>query len=151
MNVSDALQTVRRLYIDSAPLIYYVEENPNYVALMDAVIQLLDIGTVMAFSSVILLPEVLSYPLKLKREDLEKAYREVLTGSPNFELMPVNHAIAERATELRAHHNLRTPDALHLATALEVQCDAFLTNDLGLKRVTELSILVLDELTLDSN
>lgn len=150
MKFSAALRAVSRLYIDAAPLIYYVEENLGYIARIDAVIQLVDRGTVMAFSSVILLPEVLSYPLKLQRADLEKAYRDALTGSPNFELIPVSRAIAERATELRARHNLRTPDALHVATALEVQCDAFLTNDLGLKRVTELSILVLDELTLDS-
>jgi hypothetical protein len=33
-----------------------------------------------------------------------------------------------------------------VAAALAAGCNAFLTNDLGLKRVTELPILVLDEL-----
>lgn len=41
---------------------------------------------------------------------------------------------------------LRTPDALQIAAALVAGCEAFLTNDAGLKRVTELRVLVLDEL-----
>ena len=61
----------------------------------------------------------------------------------NFTIVPVNIQIAERA----AH--LRTPDALQVATALDAGCDALLTNDLGLKRVAEMRVLVLDELELD--
>ena len=38
--------------------------------------------------------------------------------------------------------------ALHVAAAIDASCDAFLTNDLGIKRVTEIKILVLDELEL---
>ncbi len=38
------------------------------------------------------------------------------------------------------------PDALQVAVALEAGCEAFLTNDAALKRVTALRILVLDEL-----
>ena len=61
-------------------------------------------------------------------------------------LISVNKNIARRAAELRAKYNLKTPDALHVATALETHCQAFLTNDMGLKRITEIQILVLDEL-----
>jgi predicted nucleic acid-binding protein len=39
-------------------------------------------------------------------------------------------------------------DALQIAVALEAGCEAFLTNDRTLKRVTELRVLVLDELEL---
>ena len=60
--------------------------------------------------------------------------------------MPVNEAIAARAAHLRAIYNLRTPDALQVAAALDANCDAFLTNDRGLKRVEELKILFLDDL-----
>ena len=63
-------------------------------------------------------------------------------------LIPVTLPIAESAADLRARYNLRTPDALHVASALSSGCDAFLTNDAGLKRVQELPILVLDELEL---
>jgi predicted nucleic acid-binding protein len=49
---------------------------------------------------------------------------------------------------LRARYNLRTPDALQISAALETSCQAFLTNDTQLKRVTELRMLILDELEL---
>jgi hypothetical protein len=39
MRISDALIGVKRLYLDTAPLVYYVEENPIYVERMDAVIK----------------------------------------------------------------------------------------------------------------
>jgi predicted nucleic acid-binding protein len=48
-----------------------------------------------------------------------------------------------------APHNLRTPDALHVAAGIDARCDAFLTNDTGMKHVTEIAVLVLDELELD--
>ncbi|MFA0763852.1 MAG: hypothetical protein XFASWVDF_001578, partial [Candidatus Fervidibacter sp.] len=38
--------------------------------------------------------------------------------------------------------------ALQLATAIKAGCDAFLTNDATLKKVTELKVLVLSELQL---
>jgi hypothetical protein len=33
---------------------------------------------------------------------------------------------------------------------MDARCDAFLTNDAGIKRVTEITVLVLAELELDS-
>jgi predicted nucleic acid-binding protein len=51
-----------------------------------------------------------------------------------------------QAAELRAKYNLRTADALQVASALSVNCDTFLTNDKQLNRLTELRVLVLDDL-----
>jgi len=39
------------------------------------------------------------------------------------------------------------PDAPQIASALAAGSQAFLTNDASLKRVTEISILVLDEMS----
>ena len=61
---------------------------------------------------------------------------------------PIEWPTAQRAAELRAAYRLLTPDALQLTVALEAGCEALLTNDRTLKRVTELRVLVLDELEL---
>ena len=42
---------------------------------------------------------------------------------------PMHTATFDLATDLRARHGLKTPDALHLATALEQGCDEFWTRD----------------------
>jgi len=146
MKVFDALIGVQRLYIETAPLIYYLEENPTYVARMDTIVEYIETSSVEAISSVITLTEILNHPIRLGRTDLEQAYQSILLNTDTFRLLPVTVKIAQSAARLRAQYNLRTPDALHLATALESACDVLLTNDLGLKRIQEIRILILDEI-----
>lgn len=97
-------------------------------------------------SSVITLTEVLAQPLKLGNAGLTQKYRDILLNSTDFRLLSITTPIAESAASIRARYSLRTPDALHIATALESGCQAFLTNDKDVKRVAELAVLVLDEL-----
>jgi predicted nucleic acid-binding protein len=149
MKISDALIGVKLLCLDTAPLIYLVERFAAYLDKVRTIIERIDRGDIEGVSSVITLTEVLTLPLRLKKTSLEQEYRNILLESRYFDLIPVNLAIAERAADLRARYNLKTPDALQVATAIETGCDAFLTNDTGVKRVTELRILVLDELELD--
>ena len=146
MKVWEALIGVTLLGIDTAPFIYFVEQHPTYLNLMREVLKLVDGGTILACSSVITLTELLTMPLRSGNFNLANEYRRLLYYSRNFRLIPVSVTIAERAALIRAQHNFRTPDAIQIATALHCGCDAFLTNDVKLKRVTELRVLVLDEL-----
>lgn len=50
------------------------------------------------------------------------------------------------ASDLRAKYAIRTPDALQIAAGLSLGATGFLTNDGRLKRVTELEVLLLDEI-----
>jgi predicted nucleic acid-binding protein len=150
VKISKALSGVTRLYIEAAPLIYYVEEHPKYIDLMEAIIDLVEDTPIDVVSSVISLTEVLNQPIRKGRLDLEQAYRDILITNDRFQLLPVSQTIAESAARLRAHYNMRTPNALHVATALDALCDGFLTNDNGLKRVTAINILVLDDLERDT-
>ena len=149
MKISDALEGIQRLYTEAAPLIYYVEEHPKYVAKMDAIIKAIEDRPIEAVSSVITLTEVLTRPVKLGNTRLEREYRDILLHSGGFRLLTITARIAESAAALRARYNLRTPDALHVAAGIDARCDAVLTNDTGIKRVTEIAVLVLDELELD--
>ena len=103
-------------------------------------------NSIQMICSVMTLTEILPRPIKLGQLQLVKDYREILLNSTEFKLIPVMEKIAESAAQLRATYNLKTPDALHVATAIESGCRAFLTNDLGIKRVTGIRVLVLDEL-----
>jgi predicted nucleic acid-binding protein len=150
VNIGDALAGIQRLYTETAPLIYYVEENPTYLAKMNAIIEAIEDNPIEAISSVITLTEVLTHPLRLGHARLVREYRDILLNSKEFRLLPITPRIAESAADLRARYNLRTPDALHVASSIDARCNAFLTNDVGIKRVTEISVLVLDELELTS-
>jgi len=108
-------------------------------------------GRIEAITSVIVLTEVLTKPLKVGDKVVEQAYRRLLQNTQHITLKPVTDSIAERAADLRQRYNLKTPDALHLATAIDQACEAFLTNDLTLRRVTELRVLVLDDLEIEQS
>jgi predicted nucleic acid-binding protein len=94
------------------------------------------------------LTEVLVLPIQKGQPGLQMAYTDLLLKSTNFYLEPIGALIAARAARVRASYHLRTPDALQVATAMEQGCQAFLTNDRAFLRVSELRVLLLDDLTL---
>lgn len=149
MKISDALKGVQQLGVETSPYIYYVENHPGYADKVDAVFRLTEAGAIGLTTSVITLTETLVKPIQAGDQSLVAAYRELLSETEFIRLIPITSELAEKAAHLRARYNLRTPDAIHLVTAIEAGCEAFLTNDLALKRVTELRVLVLDELILD--
>lgn len=148
MHLHDALQGITVLGFDTAPLIYLVERHPAYVDIMREVVRRIDTGAIAGYSSVVTLTEVLTLPKRLGNTVVERAYRDVLLHSRHFTLRSIDEAMAEQAAALRAQYTLRTPDALQIATALHTGCQGFLTNDIALKRVSSLRVLVLNELVL---
>lgn len=148
IKLDDALSGIRLLGLDTAPIIYFVEAHPHYDARVTAVFQRISDGVLQANPSVITLSEVLVQPLLQGQALLVQQYRDLLLHSANFQMLPIDATLAEQAADLRARYRLRTPDALQVATAVAAGCQAFLTNDIALRRVTELRVLVLDELEL---
>lgn len=146
MSISSVIAGVDLLGIETAPFIYFVEQHPKYIERMRVVFQNVNQGATQVITSAITLTEVLVMPIEKGQEGYQREYRAMLLNTRSIKTIPVSVAIAEQAAELRAKYRLRTPDAIHVATALVSKCDAFLTNDVALKRVTELKILVLDEL-----
>lgn len=71
------------------------------------------------------------------------ALYDVFFAGPEVELREVTEAAVEKATEIRARLNLRTPDAIHLATAILAGVSAFLTGDRNLARCTEVPVEIL--------
>lgn len=151
MPLREALAGVTSLAFDTSPFIYYIERHPAHVAVMRSIVQLVDSGTIRAYTSVITLTEVLTRPKQVGDARLEREYASLLLHSRNLTMVDIDSATAERAASLRADYRLRTPDALQVAAAIQYGCEAFLTNDTGLLRVTEVRVLLLDELTVQQS
>ncbi len=74
-----------------------------------------------------------------------KGIPPILTSFPNLEIAPLTPAIASLAARLRAQFGARTPDAIHLATAICHKAAGFITNDKGFQRMeSELNIWMMD-------
>lgn len=73
-------------------------------------------------------------------------YETLLNNIRNVQVVAVSTSIAQAASRIRAAYNLRTPDAIQIATAIEQGASFFITNDPIFKRVPGISIIVLDML-----
>jgi predicted nucleic acid-binding protein len=130
----------KAVYLDTALLIYYLEENPTYSNFLNLLFKKNEAGDFIFYTSVITLTEVLTLPVKLGKLELAKQYEFFLTSTQTLKLIRVNETIARLAAQLRADYAIRMPDAIHLATAIEIKADWFLTNDIALKKIKELNV-----------
>ncbi|ROZ76471.1 PIN domain-containing protein [Ramlibacter sp. WS9] len=124
--------------VDTAPLIYILEDHPTFAPLFDGLFEAAESGRLQIAVSTISLAEVLVGPLKQGLDALAKRYERAL-GS--FDLMPVTAEISVTAARLRASTGLRLPDALLAATALEIGAVALVTHDRDFSKLSGLKVL----------
>ena len=129
------------IYVDTAPVIYSAEINLDYWALLQPLWSKSQANEINIISSELLWLETLVFPLKNHNTALIEIYEDLFKD--DIQLIAINQSILRSAASLRAVTNLKTPDAIHAATALSAGCTLFLTNDGGLRKVPGLSVVVL--------
>ena len=134
-----------RLYLDTAPIIYAIEEHEVYWLHLQPIWTAFTAGEVQIVTSEISLLETLVHPIRNNDSALAASYDELLTGSEVL-LIPISTEILRAAAELRANHNLKTPDAIHAATAITSGCHHLIANDNGFSRLTSIDVVILDDL-----
>jgi predicted nucleic acid-binding protein len=144
--IAPFLERQRKIALDTSVFIYAVEENPMYVDLVRPVLVWIESSRGLASTSTITMLELLVQPYRLADLDRVNEFYALLTTYPHLEWVAPSLAIADRAARLRTEHNIRTPDALQAATALERGATGFVTNDPAFKRVEGIEVVVLDEL-----
>jgi predicted nucleic acid-binding protein len=132
--------------LDTTPLIYFTEENPTYIEVIDPFFKAVGSGELMVVTSIVTLLEVLVRPIRDGNLKLAQRYRDFLLNSHNVTTRFLSQGIAEEAARLRAFNNIRTPDSIQLATAIFGGASFFLTNDTRLPSLPNLKTLVLDDL-----
>ncbi|MCL4872321.1 MAG: PIN domain-containing protein [Anaerolineae bacterium] len=133
------------IYLDTSPIIYAVEKIPPYDQLLQPLWKPRQAAPPYFIGSELLLLETLVKPVQAGDELLQTAFRHFLYAH-ELQLIPISVAILETAVQLRATAKLKTPDAIHAATALRAGCDTFITNDPIFRRIPNLSVIILDEL-----
>lgn len=142
------LITGKLVAFDTAPLIYYIEEHPDYLPLADELFDAFENGVARGMTSVLTLHEVLVKPLRDGQPDLADRYCEVLTNSANVTIHAIDLSICETAARMRGKYAwLRAPDALQIGTAIGYRADVIVTNDERWSRLTEIEVGVFRELT----
>ncbi|MCX5895968.1 MAG: PIN domain-containing protein [Proteobacteria bacterium] len=140
------LDKINTIFVDTAPIIYFIEAHPQFGPLVKEVVNAVQSGKLRAFSSVLTLAEVLPKPIAAGDEKLAKTFAEFLKHGRNFSLVEISSNLAESAGKLRGQYSfLRTIDAVQFAVAIDLGVDAFLTNDKKLKRVKGIDVIVLND------
>jgi predicted nucleic acid-binding protein len=142
--LGDKLHAARAVGLDSTIFIYYFEEHPRYQVLCTEAFDLMEAGAIQTVTSVITFIEVLTQPLAKGEQELCSRYEQYLRFGPSLTLRSLDPDLALRAAQLRARYQIRTPDAIQLAAAIEFGARLFLTNDDRLHKVTELEVIVLE-------
>lgn len=138
-----ALPPAGRVYLDANPIIYAVEQIAPYAALLSPLWTAARNGQVSLVTSELSWMETRVKPLRDGDTVLDTLFRDFLTAR-ELQLLPVTRGVWEEAARLRAALNLKTPDALHAAGALEAGCAMFLTNDPAFGRVPGLPVSLLN-------
>jgi predicted nucleic acid-binding protein len=133
------------VYIDANAVIYAVEKIEPYASLLDPLWAASGAGQVSIVTSELTWLETLAKPIRNDNAPLERLFRAFLTAR-DLTMVPATRDLWEHAARLRTL-GLKTPDALHAATALATTCALFLTNDPIFHRVPGLPVTVLSAVT----
>jgi len=132
-----------RVYLDASTIIYLVEaESPFHAAATQSVARFRNDPESQLVTSRLSCLECRTKPIREADVDLVAKY-DAFFRQRRLVVVEVTAAIIERATLLRARDRFKTPDAIHIATAIEEKADLFLTGDEDLKRCSELTVDIL--------
>jgi uncharacterized protein len=126
------------VYLDACCFIYAVEGEPCW---RNAVLEKLRVHAQSnLLTSTLSRLECRTQALRNNDTALLRSYEHIFA---NVQLVDVSAQIIERATKIRAQYGLKTPDAIHIATALEQQATIFLTADQAFTRCQEITVELL--------
>jgi uncharacterized protein len=117
-----------RIYLDSCVVIYLIQGPVSLSRRVLAALQPAQGEPPVVYVSDLTRLECRVWPLRQRDSGLLHEFDEFFT-SDGLQTIPFEPRIFDQATELRAAHGTKTPDALHLSAALFAGCTEFWTND----------------------
>lgn len=136
----------KRVYIDTNPFIYFIEGHPDFSETVKPLFDLIDQEAIIACTSHLTLTELLIKPYREGFDELIADYKGLLLESEKITLLALDQNTFLNAAQRGGTQGLRTPDALHIASALENLCDFFITNDQRIRSVGKLEVVQLADL-----
>lgn len=136
----------RKVFIDTSPVIYYLENNPQYKDKIKEFLEECLKNHVQLVTSAITIEEYLVFPYSANKTELVDNFKRFLAYL-NIETITIDSDIAEQAAKLRGKYkSFKAMDSLQLASAMASGCDLFLTNDKQLRQEEEISCMTMDAL-----
>ncbi|MFN6407007.1 MAG: type II toxin-antitoxin system VapC family toxin [Limnohabitans sp.] len=125
--------------VDTAPWIYMLEDNAEFAPRFLGLFEAAERGQIQLALSTVTLAEVLTGPFKAGQTALAKRYEAALGA---YQVVPLSAAVASLAAQLRVQYRLKLPDAVQLASALQIGAAALVTHDRDFSAVQGLPVLM---------
>ena len=127
--------------VDTAPIIYLMEDHPTLLEPYLPVFERIEAGTLHGVVSTVTLAEFLTGPLRNSDEILADRYYQSLANSNNWHIQELDAPLSFTAARIRTRYELKLPDAIQVATAIHSNSSALITHDRDFANVTEIPIL----------
>ena len=119
------MSVFNRIFLDTAPIIYYVERKPKLFETMQFFLR----QNISAdyFTSVVSIAEYFPYPFKQANAKKLVEEFERFVSQTDLTIVNIDRGIAMMSAQIRSKYvHFKTMDALQLAAALYTECDIFL-------------------------
>jgi len=131
--------------LDTSVIISYIADEAPFAEILAPIFTAIEAGNLIGVTPTISLTESLVHPFRSKDTETIQLIKEMLLESENILTIDLNSDIAEEAAKLRAQHQLKTPDAIQLATAIHAGAQTFLTNDKRLRSLPAIKVVVVQD------
>lgn len=95
MNFPERISQFSSVFLDTAPIIYFIEGNQEFGPLIKTIMESIRSGALDSYTSVVTLLEVLPNPIRNGRHDLAVTYREFLRETQHLTLLEITEEDAE--------------------------------------------------------
>ena len=129
----------KRVYFDTNIFIYVLEGFAEAAAQLHEIRAALLTGSCEVFTSELTLCELLVPHFRSNNLERVRQYRGFLEKSGAVTLLATSRLTYLRSSDYRGQFGLKTPDAIHVASATEAECEIFVTNDANLRLPASIS------------
>lgn len=144
--MNSAIVAARKIYVDSNIIIYFIDGDETSQRLAGRLFEYAEERGVELVTSEIAVGECLYGAHKLGRSDSVARFESLFEDMGLFRLVPVELDILEAAARFGPAHGMKLIDAIHATSAIADGCDAFVTNDRGIKPTEALRVVQLTDL-----
>jgi predicted nucleic acid-binding protein len=142
--LDDTLKRMRgkRVYFDTAPIIYALENAPDFAECSIPFLRASGDRDFVGYTGVATLAEMLVRPLRNKNRDYAEHIKTLFLSGDVFQCSDHSTDVFLLTASLRADDHYKAIDALHLATAMTLGCQFFVTNDEAFKSTATTEVVL---------
>ena len=135
----------KKAFVDTSLFIYFLEGNKKFIEKANDFFKYCLSNDVELKTSTITFMEFSIKPYEKGKIEVVNKFKDFLVDF-DIHTYNINIEIADSAAMLRSKYKwLKSMDAIQLSVALFSECDIFITNDINLKKIKELDVILIKD------